>query len=45
MKGGASVSTGEEGPNSESGEGDERSSFAVVGYSMLVWLERREEDA
>ena len=44
MKGGASVSTGEEGSNSEGGEGDERSSFSVVGYSVLVWSERREED-
>ena len=45
MKGGVGVSTGEEGPSLEGGERDKRSSFSVVGYNVLVWSERTEENA
>ena len=45
MEGGVGASTGEEGLSLEGREGEEQSSFFVVGDGMLVWSKRREEGA
>ena len=43
MEGGVGANIGEEGTSSEGREGEEKSSFSMVGDSVLVWLERKGE--
>ena len=43
MEGGVGANIGEEGTSSEGREGEEKSSFFMVGDGMLVWSKRREE--